>query len=110
GAAARPSGGGGGGGGATQARPSGSSNMQVTPAQQQGRTDDARKLIEAELDKKQSELAMLQSQYNSGQPERLLSEAKNEAAYQERVARLSREIERKTAEIIAVQNELTKLR
>lgn len=103
--AARPA-----GGGSTQARPANDNTMRVTPGQQTSRDGDARKLIEAELDKKQSELAMLQTQYNNGEPERLLSEAKNDVAYQERVARLSGEIERKTAEIIAVQNELTKLR
>ena len=100
--------GGGGGGGATQARPA-NTNMQVSSGAQQRRDSDAKKLIEAELSKKQSELAMLQSQYNSGSPERLLVEAKDEVAYQARVDRLSREIEKKVAEIASIQNELSRL-
>lgn len=96
------------GGTSTQARPATDSSMRVAPAQQQSRDSDAKKLIEAELSKKQSELAMLQGQYNSGKPERLASEIANEAAYQERTERLSREIERKVSEIAAIQNELSR--
>jgi hypothetical protein len=96
-------------GGGAQARPA-NTNMQVSSGQQGSLDSDAKKLIEAELSKKQSELAMLQSQYNNGQPERLLIEAKDDAAYQARVERLSREIEKKVAEIASIQNELSRLR
>lgn len=81
-----------------------SSGATFTP--QTGLESDARKLIEAELSKKQSELAMLQGQYNNGQPERLMSEANDDSAYQARVFSLSQQIERKIAEIAAIQNEL----
>ena len=82
----------------------------VTPGEQQSRDGDARRLLELELSNKQNELAMLQREYNDGKPERLLSEAQDDTQYQNRVERLSREIESKVADINAIQNELNRLR
>lgn len=87
---------------------SSSPGMQVSTSVQGNRDSDALKLLEIELSNKQNELAMLQSQYNSGNPDRLMIEANDEAMYQARVERLSREIERKVADINAIQSEISR--
>lgn len=84
--------------------------MQIDASVQTSRDSTARQLIEAELSKKQSELAMLQSQYNNGFPPRLASEVGDDAAYEARANEMSRTIERKVAEIAQIQAELARLR
>lgn len=98
------------GGSSSIATNGGGSDTRVSPQVQQQRDGDARKLLELELNNKQNELTLLQREYNSGEPERLLSEANDDAKYQSRIERLSREIERKVADIQAIQNELSRSR
>lgn len=84
--------------------------IQIDPSVQTSRDSTARQLIEAELDKKQAELAMLQSQYNNGFPPRLASEIGDDVAYDARANAMSSAIERKVAEIVQIQAELSRLR
>lgn len=87
-----------------------SSNMIVSSDVQQGRDNDAKKLLEKELQNKQGELMKLQNEFKNGEPERLLSEANDDTLYQSRIDRLEREISSKVADIEAIQNEISRIR
>ena len=80
----------------------------VDPAEQRARDSDARRILEAELRREQARLAELQKEYNGGQPERLGSE-RNYQKYLDRVASLKAQLERKQADIAAIQRELAKV-
>lgn len=86
-------------------RPSGA---RVDPDEQRRRDADRRAILEAELRREQQKLAELRREYNDGQPERLGSE-RNYARYQERVAQMKADIDRKETDIAAIQRELAKL-
>lgn len=85
-----------------------SSEARVNQDEQRQRDNDARQILQAELQKEQDNLAALQKEYNNGQPERLGSEH-NYAKYQERVASLQAAITRKQADIEAIKREMDKL-
>lgn len=59
--------------------------MRVDPAQQRARDNDARRILESELAREESALAVLRKDYSNGEPERRGDE-RNFARYQERVA------------------------
>jgi hypothetical protein len=79
----------------------------VDPADQKARDSDAKQILEAELRKEEERLTTMQKEYNNGEPERLGDE-RNYAKYQERVATLKANIERKEADIAALKRELAK--
>jgi hypothetical protein len=85
-----------------------SSEARVNQDEQRQRDNDARQILQAELQKEQDSLAALQKEYNNGQPERLGSEH-NYAKYQERVASLQAAISRKQADIESIKREMAKL-
>lgn len=90
------------------ASPAGRSEAKVDQSEQRARDSDARRILEAELQREQDNLAALQKDYNNGQPDRLGSE-RNYAKYQERVAGMKAAITRKEADVEALKRELAKL-
>lgn len=90
------------------ARPAGAPDMRVDPAQQRARDSDARRILESELAREESALAVLRKDYNNGEPERRGDE-RNFARYQERVAEMKAAIARKEADVAAIRRELSKL-
>ncbi|MDZ5459385.1 hypothetical protein [Azohydromonas lata] len=80
----------------------------VTAPQQRERDNDARAILQAELQREQTRLQQLLAEYNDGQPERLGHERNNQR-YLDRVAALKASIERSSADIAALQRELARL-
>lgn len=83
-------------------------DQKVDPQAQRQRDSDARRILEAELQKEETRLAEMKKEYNDGQPERLGSE-RNYAKYEERVAEMKAAIARKEADIAAIKREIGKL-
>lgn len=80
----------------------------VDPAAQRQRDGDARRLLEAELQREEARLAELLREFNNGEPERLGSE-RNAQKYLDRVADMRSAIARKQEDIAAIKRELAKL-
>jgi hypothetical protein len=80
----------------------------VDPNAQRQRDGDARKLLEAELQREEQRLAELQREFNNGEPERLGSE-RNAQKYLDRVADMRAQIARKQEDIAAIKREIGKL-
>ena len=80
----------------------------VDPNAQRQRDGDARKLLEAELQREETRLADLQREFNNGEPERLGGE-RNAQKYIERVADMRAQIARKQEDIVAIKREIAKL-
>jgi hypothetical protein len=80
----------------------------VDAKEQRARDSDARKILEAELRKEELALAVLQKDFNNGEPERR-GEERNFARYQERVEEMRGAIARKQSDIAALRRELSKL-
>lgn len=90
------------------AQAAGSTDEKVSPADQRERDNDARRILQQELAKEQAELTQMQKEYNNGQPERQGDE-KNYQKYLDRTAAMKAAIERKQADIQAIQHELSKM-
>jgi hypothetical protein len=80
----------------------------VDPAEQRARDSDARRILEAELRRAETDLATMRKEYNNGEPERLGSE-RNFQRYLDRVADMKAAIGRKESDIAAIKRELAKL-
>ncbi len=80
----------------------------VDPQEQRARDSDARRILEAELQREQQRLTEMQAEYNNGEPERLGSE-RNYQRYLDRVSDLKAAIARKESDIGALKRELTKV-
>jgi hypothetical protein len=80
----------------------------VDPAQQRGRDDERRRVLEAELRASEERLAALQRDYQSGAPERQGDE-RNYQKYIDRVAELKASITRQENDIQALKREISKL-
>ena len=93
------------GGAAPAAGPAASSK--VDAQEQKARDSDARKILQDELIKAQSQLDALQKEYNNGQPERHGDE-KNYQKYLDRTADLKAQITRTESDISAITRELAK--
>ena len=87
------------------AAPAGSAASKVDSGDQKARDSDARRILQAELQKQQSELNDLQTQYNNGQPERQGNE-RNYQKYLDRVQDMKDQIARKEDDIAALKREL----
>jgi hypothetical protein len=83
-------------------------DSKVDPAAQRARDSDARKILEAELQKEEAALAALQKDYNNGEPERQGGE-RNYQKYLDRVAEMKAAITRKESDVAAIKRELAKL-
>lgn len=84
------------------------SGERVPPPQQRERDNEARAILQAELQREQARLQLLLAEYNDGQPERQGNE-RNYQRYLDRVAALKASIERSSADIAALQRELARL-
>jgi hypothetical protein len=80
----------------------------IDPVAQRARDSDARRILEGELKTEEERLAVLQKEFNDGQPERRGDE-KNFQKYLDRVAEMRASIERKQIDIAALRRELQKL-
>jgi hypothetical protein len=80
----------------------------VDPNAQRQRDGDARKLLEAELQREEQRLAELQREFNNGEPERRGDE-RNAQKYIDRVADMRSQIARKQEDIAAIKREIAKL-
>lgn len=85
-----------------------SADAKVDPAEQRARDSDARRILEAELRRAETDLAALQKEFNNGQPDRLGSE-RNFQRYLDRVADMKAAIGRKESDIAAIKREIAKL-
>ena len=103
---ARTASGGAGGvaGPATASRP----GDRIDPAAQRARDSDARRILAEELKREEERLAVLQKDFNNGEPERRGDE-RNFQKYQDRVADMKAGIQRKEADIAALKREMAKL-
>ena len=86
----------------------GSSPARVDPAAQRSRDSDARRILEGELRAEEEKLAVMQKEFNDGQPERQGDE-KNYQKYLDRVSDMRAAIARKQTDIAALQREIKKL-
>lgn len=92
----------------TGAAPSGSSpENKVASEEQKARDTDARRILEAELQKEQSALDALKKEFNNGQPERRGDE-RNYQKYLDRVNEMKAALTRKEADVASLQRELSK--
>ncbi len=83
-------------------------DAKVDPAAQRARDSDARRILESELRRAETDLATMQKEFNNGEPERLGSE-RNFQRYLDRVADMKAAIGRKESDIAAIKRELSKL-
>lgn len=79
----------------------------IDPQEQRARDSDARRILEAELQREQQRLAELQAEYNNGEPERQGGE-RNYQKYVDRVNDLKAKIARQENDIAALKRELSK--
>ena len=80
----------------------------IDPFEQRARDSDARRILEAELQREQERLAQMRAEYNNGEPDRLGNE-KNYQKYLDRVAEMKTAIARKEIDIAAIRREIQKL-
>jgi len=84
------------------------SGARVDPVAQRARDTDARRILEGELHAEEEKLAVMQKEFNNGQPERQGDE-KNFQKYLDRVDQMRAAIARKQIDIAALQREIKKL-
>ncbi|MFM9916596.1 MAG: hypothetical protein ACKVOX_12365 [Rhizobacter sp.] len=83
-------------------------DARVDPGEQRARDSDARRILEAELQREEQRLAEMQAEYNKGEPERRGDE-RNYQKYLDRTSDLKSGIARKESDIAALKRELSKL-
>ena len=93
---------------AVQAASGSSGGARVDPVAQRARDSDARRILEGELRSEEEKLAVMQKEFNNGQPERQGDE-KNFQKYLDRVSDMRAAIARKQTDIAALQREIKKL-
>jgi hypothetical protein len=93
----------------TSAPASHSGEGRVDADEQRSRDSDARRILEAELQREEAALEALKRDYNGGEPERRGDE-RNAQRYLDRIAEMKAAIVRKEADIAAIKRELGKLR
>ena len=86
---------------------SGPAGSRIDPAEQRARDNDARRILEAELQREQERLAAMKLEYNNGEPERQGNE-RNYQKYIDRVADMKAAIARKESDIAALKREIAK--
>ena len=93
---------------ATAVPASGGGTVRVDPVAQRARDSDARRILEGELRAEEEKLAVMEKEFNHGQPERQGDE-KNYQKYLDRVSDMRAAIARKQTDIAALQREIRKL-
>jgi hypothetical protein len=86
---------------------SGGADAKVDPVEQRNRDSDAKRILQAELEKAEEALAKLRKEFNNGEPERQGGE-RNFAKYQERVAEMKAAIARKESDVASIKRELSR--
>ena len=94
--------------GATNASAPRPPDNRVDPQEQRARDSDARRILEAELQREQQRLAEMQVAYNNGEPERQGGE-RNYQKYLDRVSEMKAGIARQENDIAALKRELSKV-
>ena len=94
--------------GTTSANGSRPGESRVDPAAQRARDSDARRILTDELKREEDRLAVMQREYNNGEPERT-GEERNYQRYIDRVAEMKAAIARKESDISALKREIAKL-
>ena len=95
-------------GGSAPAASGPATTARVDPAAQRARDSDSRRILEDELRAEEQRLAVLQKDYNNGEPERQGNE-RNYQKYLDRVNEMKAAIARKESDIGAIKRELGKL-
>ncbi|MFY7973263.1 MAG: hypothetical protein ACOVOT_02490 [Rubrivivax sp.] len=90
------------------ARPASDPANRIDPAAQRARDSDARRILGEELRREEDALAVLQREFNNGEPERRGDE-RNFQRYLDRVAEMRAAVQRKEADIAAIRREIAKL-
>lgn len=94
--------------GASAPARAGNAEARVEPTAQRQRDSEARRILQDELRREEEKLAVLQKDYNKGEPERRGDE-RNYQRYLDRVAEMKAAITRKEADIAALKREIAKL-
>jgi hypothetical protein len=81
----------------------------VDPGDQRARDSDARRILEAELQREEQQLDAMRREFNNGEPERRGDEARNYQKYLDRVAEMRAGLLRKESDVAAIRRELQKL-
>ncbi|MFT4190166.1 MAG: hypothetical protein QM617_01430 [Comamonas sp.] len=84
------------------------SSSRIDNSLQRSRDQQARQVLDAELEKSRARLRDLQAEYKEGTPDRLGSE-RNYQRYLERTAELKANIERTQSDITGIERELARL-
>ena len=83
-------------------------DSRIDPQEQRARDSDARRILEAELQREQQRLAEMQAEYNNGEPERQGGE-RNYQKYLDRTARLKEDVTRAESDVASIRSELAKV-
>jgi hypothetical protein len=86
---------------------SGGVDAKVDPVEQRNRDSDAKRILQAELDKSEEQLAGLRKEFNNGEPERRGDE-RNFTKYQDRVAEMKAAIARKESDVASLKREIAR--
>lgn len=94
---------------ANEAKPSsGGRSSQVDPGQQKARDNDARAILQAELQKAQDKLSALKAEFNDGNPNKTALELRNPQVFNERLEALKASIARQESDVAGIQRELSR--
>ncbi len=85
------------------------SGQRADAPDQRAKDSDARLILEAELKKAIARQTELQKEYNSGEPERMGPETRNNQKYLDRVAEMKAALGRSEADIAGIKRELSRL-
>jgi hypothetical protein len=93
-----------------QAKPSNvAPRARITSPEQAAREQEARQVLQTELQKANAHLSELQAEYQNGEPEKRAGEHRNHQKYLSRVQELQQAMERTKADINSIQKELARL-
>ena len=76
---------------------------------QKARDSDARAILQTELNKAQTKLTELKTEYNDGNPVRSALELRNPQGYPERVEKLKADVKRQESDVAGIRRELDRL-
>jgi hypothetical protein len=85
-----------------------SPESRIDPGEQRSRDNDAKRILNEELQKEEDGLAQLKKEFNNGEPERRGDE-RNYQKYLDRVAEMKAQIARKESDVAALKRELSKM-
>lgn len=83
-------------------------SVQVDQGQQKARDNDARAILQAELQKAQDKLGALKAEFNDGNPNKSALELRNPQVFNERLDALKANIARQESDVAGIQRELSR--